>query len=117
MKGIEMRRSTICINVTVLALATVLAQPLFGGDPVPDIKTISRPAAGFSEIIFHGGTGPFQIQTRSSLDPSSPWLDMPDALVTQLEPGVFLGQFPNGKDELGFYRCGRQSDGIAELRV
>src|SRR6266516_4593250 len=101
------------IGVIILPRVGLLAQSASGQEKLPEIKSINIPNAGFSEIIFHGVSGPFQIQSRASLDPTSPWFDMPDALVTELEPGVFLGQFPRGKDDLAFYRVVSQYDGTS----
>ena len=103
-------------GLIIFSLLAFLGQRASGAETTPAIKAISRPAAGYTEIIFHGGTGPFQIQTRATLDPSAPWTDMPDALVTALSTGVFLGHFPNGRDDLGFYRVVSFADGIAELK-
>jgi hypothetical protein len=41
---------------------------------------------------------------------------MPDAFVTELQPGVFMGQFPNGRDDIGFYRVVSEFSGFAELK-
>jgi hypothetical protein len=87
-----------------------------GAEKPPEIVTIARPAAGYTQIIFHGPAGPFQIQTRANLDPATPWVDMPDAYVTEIGPGVFLGQFPNGREDIGFYRVASEFSGIAELK-
>jgi hypothetical protein len=104
------------IGVVVLTLVVSLAQPASGQVKPPEIKAIARPQAGYTEIIFHGAAGPFQLQRRDSLDPTAPWSDMPDGLVTELEPGVFLGQFPNGRDDFAFYRVVSESDGISDLK-
>src|SRR4026208_619577 len=84
-------------------------------EELPDIATIARPVAGYTQIIFHGTSGPFLIQSRKSLDAAAPWFDMPDAFVTELQPGVFMGQFPNGLDDIGFYRVVSESSGVVEL--
>ena len=52
---------------------------------------------------------------RTSLD-ATEWVDIVDAAVTELQPGVFLGLFPNGRDDLGFYRVVSETDGISELK-
>src|SRR6184192_749827 len=88
------------IGVVILPLVLSLAQSASGQEKPPEIKSLSIPKAGYSEIIFHGNAGPFQLQTRASLDPASPWIDMQDALVTELRPGVFSAQFPYGKEDL-----------------
>src|SRR6266498_3824167 len=101
------------IGAVILPLVVSIAQFASGQEKPPEIKTIARPAAGYTEIIFHGTAGPFQIQTRADLDPATPWVDMHDALVTELGPGVFLGQFPNGRDDFRFYRAVSQSEGAS----
>ncbi|MBI2929297.1 MAG: hypothetical protein HYY24_26835 [Verrucomicrobia bacterium] len=53
---------------------------------------------------------------RNSLDPAAEWSDIVDAAVTELQPGVYLGLFPNGREELAFYRVVSETDGIAELK-
>ena len=85
------------VGVLILPLVISLAQSASGQEKPPEIKSIAIPKAGLTEIIFHGTAGPFQLQSRASLDPASPWTDIPDALVTELEPGVFLGQFLGGQ--------------------
>src|SRR6266581_2453754 len=107
---------TFSTGVFILPLVISLAQTAFGQEKPPEIKSIARPASGYTEIIFHGTAGPFQLQTRADLDPATPWVDMNDALVTELGPGVFLGQFPNGKEDLAFYRVVSQSEGISDLK-
>src|SRR5439155_9132021 len=44
------------------------------------------------------------------------WFDMTDALVVELEPGVFLGQFPNGNGDMRFYQVVSESEGITSLK-
>lgn len=104
--------------ISRLASLALLAATLtgFAAEKTPDIKAISRPVAGYTQIIFHGGTGPFQIQHRETLDPNAAWVDLPGALVTELEPGVFMGQFVNGQDDLAFYRISSVADGIIDLK-
>ena len=104
--------------ISGLASLALLAATLtgFAAERTPDIKAISRPVAGYTQIIFHGGTGPFQIQHRETLDANAPWVDLPGALVTELEPGVFMGQFVNGQDDLAFYRISSVADGVISLK-
>ena len=104
------------IGVVILPLVVSIAQTASGQEKPPEIKSLAIPKAGYSEIIFHGTAGPFQVQTRANLDPTTPWVDMQDALVTELGPGVFLGQFPSGIDDLRFYRVVSQSEGISDLK-
>lgn len=104
------------IGLALLPIVALVGTSAFAAEPAPSIKSIARPVAGYSEIVFHGGSGPFQVQARADLDPATPWVDMSDALVTEIGPGVFLGQFPNGKDDLALYRVVSQSDGITDLK-
>jgi hypothetical protein len=104
------------LGMTLVPMLILLGQSAPVTEKAPDIATIARPVAGYTQIIFHGTTGPFLIQSRKSLDDSAPWFDMPDAFVTELEPGVFMGQFPNGLDDIGFYRVVSESSGFVELQ-
>src|SRR5437762_12192618 len=104
------------LGAVILLLVVSLVPSAFGQEKPPEIRSLAIPKAGYSEIIFHGTAGPFQLQTRANLDPATPWVDMQDALVTELGPGVFLGQFPNGKEDLAFYRVVSQSEGISDLK-
>ncbi|MEO8429393.1 MAG: hypothetical protein ABI651_20060, partial [Verrucomicrobiota bacterium] len=102
---------TVFFGLAIVPIFILLEQSVPAAEKIPDIATIARPLAGYTQIIFHGSAGPFLIQTRKSLDASAPWLDMPDAFVTELQPGVFMGQFPNGLDDIGFYRVVSESSG------
>src|SRR6266498_2425050 len=104
MKENNMRTRIIVIHLAILAMAAFIGKTVSGAEKAPSIASIARPAAGYTEIIFHGGAGPFRIQQRERLDADAPWFDMTDALVVELEPGVFLGQFPNGNGDLAFYQ-------------
>lgn len=68
------------------------------------------------QMLFHGGTGPFQIQQRMSMDTNSPWLDIPGAKVTKLNTGVFLAVMPIGEVNAAFYRVTSLGETIAELK-
>src|SRR6266542_2350111 len=112
-----MKKMRTCfLGLSIVPMLVLFGPPARSAEKPPDIATIARPLAGYTQIIFHGTAGPFLIQTRKSLDPAAPWLDMPDAFVTELQPGVFLGQFPNGLDDIGFYRVVSESSGIVELK-
>jgi hypothetical protein len=87
----------------------------YGADQPSAIRAIARPAAGFTQILFRGDKGPFLLQTRNKLDASSPWIDMPDAVVTEVNTGVFMAYFPNGQDDFGFYRVVNQSNSSSEV--
>src|SRR6185369_8265490 len=103
-------------GLAIVPMLVLLGQSAPVTEEPPDIATIARPVAGYTQIIFHGTAGPFLIQSRKSLDASAPWFDMPDAFVTELQPGVFMGQFPNGLDDIGFYRVVSESSGFVELK-
>lgn len=92
--------------VPLLALLLSPSQPTSAAETPPDIYNFSKPAAGSMQIFFHGGSGPFLIQTRKSLDPAAPWIDLPDASVTEVRPGVLMGLVPSpaGTVDLNFYR-------------
>lgn len=103
--------------LALLAVALLLGSPVRGAEPAPWIVSFSKPAAGDMQILFHGNQGPFRIQMRSSLDAAAPWVDLPTALVTQVQPGTFLGWIPSPIDpvDLGFYRVVSEDEVIAEL--
>ncbi len=85
--------------------------------PAPDIIGLSRPVAGQMQLIFHGKTGPFRVQSRSSMDPAAPWFDVIAAKVTEIQTGVFMALMPIVPlDDLGFYRVVNENETIAELK-
>jgi len=67
------------------------------------------------EIIFYGGTGPFRIEMKTSLDASASWENVTGVSVTQLRQGVYRGVIPKGAEDIAFFRVASESDGIAEL--
>ena len=69
------------------------------------------------QILFHGTAGPFLIQMRASLDPAAPWVDIPNSVVTELQPGVYMGMVPsaNAPLDLSFYRIIAEGESSAEL--
>lgn len=107
---------SIVVGLAALALAAFAVPTTLGATKIPEIKSMTRPLAGYTEIVFHGPTGPFRIEKRDSLEAGAPWVDMPEALVTELSPGVYLGHFVNGKDDLSFYRVVSEADGISDLK-
>jgi OmcA/MtrC family decaheme c-type cytochrome len=111
-----MKMQPVVIGISLITLITALGPSASGATKLPDIKSIARPAAGFTQIIFHGPSGPFRIQARETLDPAAAWVDMPEAIVTELAPGVYMGQFANGRDDLAFYRIVSEAEGITELK-
>src|SRR5438046_1327077 len=56
----------VSIGVVILPLFVSLARSASGQEKPPDITSIAVPKAGYSEIIFHGTAGRFQIHTRAS---------------------------------------------------
>lgn len=68
------------------------------------------------QMLFHGETGPFQIQRRLSMDPDAPWVDVPHAKVTKLNTGVFLAVMPIGDEDATYYRIESKGETIAELQ-
>jgi hypothetical protein len=81
----------------------------------PEIFSLSKPQAGETQIIFHGNTGPFQVQSRSSFAASAPWSDV-GANVIQIQPTVFMATFPMGKEDKAYYRILSAGETIAELK-
>lgn len=68
------------------------------------------------QILFHGTGGPFRIQKRDSVDPAAVWYDLVGALVTEVEPGVYLGLLPMGTEDKAFYRIVGENEVVAELK-
>ncbi|MBL9139928.1 MAG: hypothetical protein JNK85_28915 [Verrucomicrobiales bacterium] len=99
-------------------LGVVLPCALQGQTPsAPDIAGLSRPVAGQMQLVFHGKAGPYRIQTRTSLEASAPWSDVPEAKVTEIQTGVFMALLPIiPQDDLGFYRVVGETEMIAELK-
>ncbi len=86
-------------------------------EPTPDIATLSKPAGGEMIMMFHGGTGPFQVQQRMTLDAEAEWSDVPSARVTKLNDGVFLATMPIGDEvNAAFYRVQSMGETIVELK-
>jgi len=102
---------------TVLgALLILSARWTSAVDKPPQIASFSKPAAGSLEIIFHGSSPPFLVQTRKSLDATAPWVDMPNALVSEVQPGVYIAWLPNANEtDLGFFRIISEGEGGSEL--
>src|SRR5262245_3795999 len=96
----------ILTGCVVLVTAAALTRSAPGTEKPPQIQSLSVPLAGSIELLLHGNSGgPFLIQTRATLDPSSPWVDLPNAVVTELQPGVYMGYVPNNRNtDLSFYR-------------
>jgi len=109
---------TITLGLTALSMLAFLASPVKGAEKPPYLSSLSKPAAGDMQILFHGTAGPFRIQTRTTLDPLAAWVDVPNALVTELQPGVFMGLVPSPRDliDLSFYRIVDEGDPAAEVK-
>lgn len=108
-------------GLALLAVCLLAGQPRSAvaqtsSDPAPSIASFSYPQGGDSQITFHAKTGPFVVQARSSLDASSPWVDIPQAKVTELEPGVFLASVPRDRQDAGFYRILAANEPVAEIK-
>ena len=82
----------------------------------PNIISLSKPDAGDTQILFHGVAGPFQLQSRKSLDTNAPWSDIPAAKIAQVQPGLFLATFPMGLETSAFYRVMSAGETIAEIK-
>ncbi|MBI2947799.1 MAG: hypothetical protein HYY23_09130 [Verrucomicrobia bacterium] len=101
----------------VLSLVVLAATPASAADKPPHITSISVPQGGATTIIFHGTTGPFRIQKRVSIE--APWLDVPEAQVTEVQTGVFMGLIPRDPrmmEELAFYRVASEKETVTDLK-
>src|SRR5262245_43946733 len=109
------------IRIILIGLASLFAVcfqqlPVTAETP-PDIASMSKPQAGSMQMLFHGQTGPFQVQKRLSLDPAAPWSDVPGAKVTEVNPGVYMAVFPiQDSEDIAFYRVLSLGETIAELK-
>src|SRR5882724_8567560 len=101
------------LGLTILA-ALLASRLATSGDTPPDIASLSKPQAGPMQMLFHGGTGPFQLQKRLSLDPNAPWLDIPEAKVTEINSGVYMAVFPLGTEDVAFYRVVSVGETVVE---
>lgn len=112
------RIQSVIKGIAVLAAIGCSTFTASGVEPPPYLSRFSLPAAGDMQLIFRGTSGPFRIQTRASLDPSAVWVDVANALVTELQPGVFMGFIPGPKIpvDLGFYRVVSEGDPAFELK-
>ena len=103
----------IAVGLTLFGITALPGRFVYSADSPPNIATLSVPVAGPVEIIFHGDSGPFLVQKRDSLDAAAVWTDVPGAVITELQPGVFMGLLPTSKTlaDLAFYRVLSQSSG------
>ena len=96
-------------------LALLGANIASGVDKPPHIAAFSKPAAGSLQMLFHGSNGPYLVQCRSSLDPNAPWKDLPTAVVTEVQTGVYTAFVPDATgSDLSFYRVLNEGDAGAE---
>ncbi len=112
-----MKTRKVSIGLAILSMLVGLGRPVLGAETRPYLATFSVPAAGSMQIVFRGQTGPFVVQSRDSLDAGA-WTDVPDAVITELEAGVFMALVPapNHPMDLGFYRIVSQGDPNSELK-
>ncbi|MGD0538286.1 MAG: hypothetical protein ABSC03_11650 [Verrucomicrobiota bacterium] len=108
---------TLMIGLPLLAALAVGHRSTLLADTPPVITSFTKPVAGDMEILFRATGGPFLIQKRDSLDASSPWNDLPDAIVTQIQPGVFSALVTSPPDtvNLSFYRILSVTEPMTEL--
>ena len=111
-------KTTRIIPIGFALLSAVLFHQLpLSGETPPNIASMSKPQAGSMQMLFHGQTGPFQVQKRLSLDPAAPWFDVPGAKVTQVNTGVFMAVFPiQDTENAAFYRVLSLGETIVELK-
>jgi len=110
---------TLSLGLAVLAWVGFATTTASGADKPPHITSISVPQGGATTLIFHGTIGPFRIQKRVSIDPEAPWLDVPDAQVTEIQPGVFMGLIardPRMVEDLAFYRVVSEKETVTDLK-
>jgi hypothetical protein len=105
----------IATGLAVLAGCAALEMPV-SGQTTPGIASLSVPRGGDMQLIFHGGTGPFQVQRRNSIQDDAPWFDVPEARITEVNTGVFLAVLPSGADDAAFYRIVSADEAIIELK-
>jgi len=108
----------VIIGLAVLATVAFSTFTASGAEQQPHLSSFSLPAAGDMQIIFRGTSGPFRIQTTASLEPPVAWVDVANAVVTELQPGVFMGLVPSPKTpvNLSFYRVVSEGDPAFELK-
>src|SRR5512132_3258974 len=105
------------IGAVILALGVCLEPIAAGADTGPHIQTMSVPVAGTMQILFHSKTaGPFRLQTRTSLNPTNPWVDASAAAITEIQTGVYVALIPKALDDISFYRVVSENETIVELK-
>lgn len=97
-------------------MCALAGPPILGADPPPQAVSITVPQGGWTQILFRAkNEGPFRLQTKKTLQ-GTQWLDLSDAVVTELEPGIYMALVPKGLDDIGFYRIVSENDTVAELK-
>lgn len=106
------------MGLAILATAGWTTLKSRGAEIAPYLTSLSKPAAGDLQIVFHGTVGPFRVQTKTSMDPAATWTDIANAAVTELQTGVFLALIPSPKNSAdpGFYRIVSEGDAAFELK-
>ena len=110
--------NALIVGLAALAAAAFSIGTASAAETPPVLTTFSVPAAGDMQLLFRGGAGPFMVQTRATLDPMAVWVDVPNAVVTELQTGVYLAFIPGAKIpmDLGFYRIVSEGDPAFELK-
>ncbi len=100
------------LGLALVAAACCGSRTSRAAETPPHVASFSKPAAGDMQIVFHGTTGPFRVQTRLNNDPASAWADVPSAKVSEIQPGVFMAWVPSpsGPVDLAFYRIVSEGD-------
>lgn len=107
----------VLIGLTAFATVSLGIANSSGAEKPPYLSSFSKPAAGAMQIIFRGTTGPFRVETRATLDAASSWTEVPNAIFTELQTGVFMALVPGAKEvDLAFYRIVSEGDPTSELK-
>ncbi len=83
---------------------------------LPNILGLSQPVSGDSQILFRGKSGPFRLQSRTSLATNAIWFDVIGAKITPLQNDLYLATFPLGREDAAYYRVVSENETIAELK-
>ncbi len=69
------------------------------------------------QIMFRSKSpGPFRLQKRMTMDANAPWLDDAEAMITEVQPGVYMAIAPKGLENMAFYRIVSETETITELK-
>lgn len=105
-KTLLLARALGIFGTLLAALAAGLAAP-------PHIQELTRPNGGQMQLIFHGEKGPFKVEKKLAVEDS--WTEVPEALVTEMQPRVYVAVVPRGVEERAFYRVVSESDPTNEI--